>query len=75
MSPNGVKCAGAMTRDVAVYCVSIASVLIAFAVGTVSADYAPSGCVGFGGACICQPCPATHTHEPSPRSPSKTCNP
>ncbi len=41
MSPNGVKCAGAMTRDVAVYCVSIASVLLAFAIGTVSF---PGGC-------------------------------
>lgn len=35
MSPNGVKCAGAMTRDVAVYAASIASVLLAFALGGV----------------------------------------
>ncbi len=35
MAPDGVKCAGAMTRDVAVYTVSITSVLIAFAVGKV----------------------------------------
>jgi hypothetical protein len=35
MSPNGVKCAGAMTRDVAVYAVAISSVLLAFALGKV----------------------------------------
>ena len=32
---NGAKCAGAMMRDVGVYCVSIMSVLIAFWIGKV----------------------------------------
>lgn len=32
---NGVKCAGATLRDVGVYCISIFSVLLAFAVGHV----------------------------------------
>jgi sodium/potassium/calcium exchanger 6 len=34
---GGVKCAGAMYRDVSVYCLSIVSVLIAFMTGHVSA--------------------------------------
>lgn len=34
--PSGIKCGGAMLRDVGVYCLAIFSVLLAFALGQVS---------------------------------------
>lgn len=33
--PSGIKCGGAMVRDVAVYCLAIFSVLLAFIIGQV----------------------------------------
>jgi hypothetical protein len=33
---SGIKCGGAMLRDVGVYCLAILSVLLAFSLGTVS---------------------------------------
>jgi hypothetical protein len=70
MSPNGVKCAGAMTRDVAVYAVSIASVLLAFALGRVRRR-AGSASAWFGrrsAAAVAGPhsLPLLHTRCPAP---------
>jgi hypothetical protein len=39
--PRGIKCGGAMLRDVGVYCLAIFSVLLAFLMGQASA----TGCL------------------------------
>lgn len=55
--PSGIKCGGAMLRDVGVYCLAIFSVLLAFALGQV-------GVRGLSGLLHCLPeclsCPEHH---------------
>jgi hypothetical protein len=47
--PRGIKCGGAMLRDVGVYCLAIFSVLLAFFLGQASA-------LVFGTKCAAGPC-------------------
>lgn len=55
--PSGIKCGGAMLRDVGVYTMAISSVLITFSLGYVRHDAAVAGGGGGGGRgrckCVC----------------------